>query len=176
MWPFRCTWWNRRIANPIRNLGHTNKNEELFTRLRHITKQFILRRTKNELEKSLGLPSKIIIVKRCLFSPQELDFYTSLYSNIKSKFNAYAVRGNVQNNYAHIFELLQKMRMAVNHPYLTYRNSTEEAPICGFCSGEAEDPVRSKCGHVFCRGEAEIFLQDTNKCPVCHVPITINLS
>ncbi|ELA41610.1 uncharacterized protein VICG_01358 [Vittaforma corneae ATCC 50505] len=172
------SWWNRRIANPIRELGYTDRNEELFTRLQHITKQFILRRTKTELEKSLGLPSKVVIVKRCLFSPQELEFYTSLYSDTKSKFNSYAIKGQVLNNYAHIFELLQKMRMAVNHPYLTYKNSglMENAPICGYCNAEAEDPVRSKCNHVFCRGEAEVFLLHTNKCPVCHVPITIDLS
>lgn len=172
------SWWNRRIAGPIRELGHTERNEELFTRLQHITKQFILRRTKAELEKSLGLPSKIVIVKRCLFSPQELEFYTSLYSDTKSKFSSYAIRGQVLNNYAHIFELLQKMRMAVNHPYLTYKNSSliEDVPICGYCNAEAEDPVRSKCNHVFCRGEAEVFLQHTGKCPVCHVPITIDLS
>lgn len=171
------SWWNRRIANPIREWGHTDQNDELFARLKCLTEKFILRRTKIELEKSLGLPSKIVIVKRCLFSPQELEFYKSLYSDIKSKFNAYSIRGQVANNYAHIFELLQKMRMAVNHPFLTYKNSglLEETPICGFCNAEAEDPVRSKCNHVFCRGEVEIFLQESNKCPVCHVPISIDL-
>jgi len=168
-------WWNRYIASPIRELGYTDMNSVIFDRLQKFTRHFILRRTKTELEASLGLPSKVVIVKRCVFSPQELEFYTNLYSDTKMKYNAYAV-GGPQNNYAHIFELLQKMRMAVNHPFLACRNQEEDVPICGFCNEPAEDPVRSKCGHVFCRGEAEIFLQDTNKCPVCHVPITIDLT
>lgn len=172
------SWWNRRIANPIRELGQTDENEKLFTRLKQLNRQIILRRTKNTLEKSLGLPSKIVIVKRCLFSPQEREFYTSLYTDTKTQYNSYAIKGQVSNNYAHIFELLQKMRMAVNHPFLTYKNSglIENVPICGFCNAEADDPMRSKCNHVFCRSEVEIFLQESNKCPVCHVPITIDLN
>ena len=172
------SWWNRKIANPIRELGHTDQNDELFKRLHQTTQQIILRRTKINLERSLGLPSKVVIVKRCMFSPQELEFYTNLYSETKSQFNSYAIRGNVSNNYAHIFELLQKMRMAVNHPFLTYKNSNllGSAPICGFCGCEADDPVKSKCNHVFCRQEVEIMLESSNKCPVCHVPITIDLN
>lgn len=172
------SWWNRRIANPIRELGYTDQNEDLFKRLHQTTKQIILRRTKNNLEKSLGLPSKVVVVKRCMFSPQELEFYTSLYSETKTQYNSYAIRGSVSNNYAHIFELLQKMRMAVNHPFLTYRNSNVmgNVPICGFCNCEADEPVMSKCNHVFCRSEVEIMLESTNKCPVCHVPITIDLN
>jgi DNA repair protein RAD16 len=170
------SWWNRKIANPIRELGHTDQNEELFERLHQTTKQIILRRTKINLEKSLGMPSKVVIVKRCLFSPQELEFYTNLYSDTKTKFNSYAVTGEIGTNYAHIFELLQKMRMAVNHPFLTFKNSNVlgSVPLCGFCSCEADDPVKSKCNHVFCRAEVEIMLESTNKCPVCHVPITID--
>lgn len=171
------SWWNRRIANPIRELGQTDQGAGLFERLHAIIKQMILRRTKVHLEKSLGLPSKVVIVKRCFFSAQELEFYTSLYSDTKSKFNSYAIKGQILNNYGHIFELLQKMRMAVNHPYLTYKKSTllNNIVICGFCHEEADDPIRSKCNHIFCRKEAEMFLQESSKCPVCRVPITIDL-
>lgn len=172
------SWWNKRIANPIRELGHTDQNVNLFNKLHQTTKQIILRRTKINLEKSLGMPSKVVIVKRCLFSPQELEFYSSLYTDTKTKFNSYSVGGALLTNYAHIFELLQKMRMAVNHPFLTYKNSNllGNAPICGFCNCEADDPVKSKCNHVFCRSEIEIMLETSNKCPVCHVPITIDFN
>lgn len=171
------SWWNRRIANPIRELGQTDRGSELFERLHGVIRQIILRRTKAGLEKSLGLPSKVVMVKRCFFSPQELEFYTSLYSETRSKFNAYAIKGQILNNYGHIFELLQKMRMAVNHPYLTYRRSAllDNIVICGFCHEEADDPIRSKCNHIFCRKEVEAFLQESGKCPVCHVPMTIDL-
>lgn len=171
------SWWNRKIANPIREFGQTEHNMKLFADLYTVINKIVLRRTKVELEKSLGLPSKVVIVKRCLFSPQELDFYKSLYSDTKSKFNSYAVNGQVLNNYGHIFELLQKMRMAVNHPFLTYKQSSlfNNVLVCGFCHEEADDPIKSKCNHIFCRKEAEIFLQESNKCPVCKIPITIDL-
>ena len=67
------------------------------------------------------------------------------------------------------------MRMAVNHPFLTYKNSNlMEIPICGFCNCEADDPVKSKCNHYFCRAEVEIMLEGTGKCPVCQVPVSID--
>lgn len=172
------SWWNRKIANPIKEFGQTNKNSKHFENLYNIINQIVLRRTKVALEKSLGLPSKVVIIKRCYFSPQELEFYKSLYSDTKSIFNAFTAQGQVLNNYAHIFELLQKMRMAVNHPFLTYKESSlfKDVLICGFCHEEADDPIKSKCNHIFCRKEAEIFLMESNKCPVCKVPITIDLA
>lgn len=171
------SWWNKRIANPIREFGQTEANLEFFGNLQQIIRQIILRRTKVSLEKSLGLPSKVVIVKRCCFSSQELEFYKGLYSETKSIFNAFSIQGQVLNNYGHIFELLQKMRMAVNHPYLTYKQTSllSNIIVCGFCHEEADDPIRSKCNHIFCRKEAELFLMESNKCPVCRVPITIDL-
>lgn len=171
------SWWNRKIANPIREFGQTDQNSLYFENLHNIINQIILRRTKINLERSLGLPSKVVTIKRCYFSLQELEFYKSLYSSTKSKFTSYSVNGQVLNNYGHIFELLQKMRMAVNHPYLTYRESSlfKDVLICGFCHEEADDPIKSKCNHIFCRKEAEIFLMETNKCPVCRIPITVDL-
>lgn len=172
------SWWNKRVANPIREFGHTIENISHFENLRKIISQIVLRRTKIELEKSLGLPSKVVIIKRCFFSPQELDFYKSLYSETKSKYNAFSLQDLGSNKYGHIFELLQKMRLAVNHPYLTYKQSSvfKDVLVCGFCHEEADDPIKSKCNHIFCRKEAELFLMESNKCPVCRIPITIDLN
>lgn len=169
-------WWNRRITSQIKEFGYTEKGREIFDNLNKITSHIILRRTKNNLEKELGLPSKVVSVIRNYFSEQERDFYTSLYKETKTKFDSYAVQGQVNNNYAHIFELLQKMRLAVNHPYLAMKHGNDGVPICGYCNEEADDPIISKCKHIFCREEARIFLQQNSSCPVCKVRITIDLN
>jgi DNA repair protein RAD16 len=67
------------------------------------------------------------------------------------------------------------MRLAVNHPFLLYKNDSG-VPICGYCNEEADDPIVSKCKHVFCREEARIFLAKSPLCPVCKVKITIDLN
>lgn len=172
-------WWNRKIGTPIKEVGYTEHSKEVFDKLHRITSKIVLRRTKLGIEKELGIPSKVVIVVRNYFSPGELDFYTSLYTETQSKYKEYAVKGEVVHNYANIFELLQKMRMAVNHPYLVYRSKDNlfgDIPICGYCNEEADDPIISKCKHVFCREEAKLFLEESQRCPVCKIKITIDLN
>lgn len=166
------SWWNRKITNQIQNFGYTTRGKEVFDDLKKITSHIILRRTKENT--NLGLPLKTVTVLQNHFSEEEKDFYTSLYSNVQGKFMAYATKGEVLNNYAHIFELLQKMRLATNHPYLV--NKQEGPPMCGFCNEEADDPIVSKCKHIFCREEARVFLATDPNCPVCKVRITIDLN
>ncbi|KAK6089437.1 hypothetical protein P3W45_001574 [Vairimorpha bombi] len=172
-------WWNRNIATPIKELGFTEEGKSIFDKLHALTQNIILRRTKLGIEAELGLPSKVVSVERLFFNEKELDFYTSLYSNTKSKFDEYNLRGEVVNNYVHIFDLLQKMRLATNHPYLVFKNNSNvlsDLPICGFCNDECDDPIISKCKHVFCREEAKNFLLESSECPVCKVKITIDLN
>lgn len=172
-------WWNRRIGTPIKEIGYTEHGKAVFDKLHRITSRIVLRRTKIGIEKELGIPSKVVVVARNYFSPSELDFYTGLYTQTQGKYKEYAIRGEVVHNYANIFELLQKMRLAVNHPYLAYRNKDNvfgDVPICGFCNEEADDPIVSRCRHVFCRAEARVFLEESQQCPVCRVRITIDLN
>lgn len=172
-------WWNRNIATPIKELGFTEEGKAIFDKLHIFTQHIILRRTKLGIEAELGLPSKVVFIERLFFNEKELDFYTSLYSNTKSKFDEYNLRGEVVKNYAHIFDLLLKMRLAANHPYLVYKNNQNvlsDLPICGFCNEECDDPIISKCKHIFCREEARMFFLETSECPVCKVKITIDLN
>jgi DNA repair protein RAD16 len=63
-------------------------------------------RTKLERADDLGLPPKIVQVRKDYFNPQEEDFYEALYSESQTQFESYVRAGTVLNNYAHIFELL----------------------------------------------------------------------
>lgn len=51
---------------------------------------------------------------------------------------------------------------------------------CRLCLDEGEDPIMSRCRHVFCREcirqYLETALEMEPECPVCHLPITIDLS
>ena len=87
------------------------------------------------------------------------DFYEALYTQSKAKFGAYVDSGTLLNNYAHIFDLLTRLRQAVDHPYLILYGSGSEgmsepasaARVCGICHEAVEDPVITGCRHTFCR-------------------------
>lgn len=76
----------------------------------------MLRRTKVERNDELGLPPRIIECRRDVFNDAEEELYQSLYSDSTRVFNTYAEAGTVLNNYASIFSLLSRMRLAANHP------------------------------------------------------------
>ena len=117
----------------------------------------------------------------------------------------YVQAGTLLNNYAHIFELLMRMRLAANHPWLvTLRTATAEVSavspilactfpmtdplllanaqttaICVVCREEAEDPIVSACKHVFCREDATLYLSSCAarpQCPSCFRPLSIDLT
>ena len=48
----------------------------------------------------------------------ERDYYSALYLQSRAKFGAYAEAGVLMSNYANLFELLTRLRQAVDHPYL----------------------------------------------------------
>jgi DNA repair protein RAD16 len=84
----------------------------------------------------LGLPPKTVTIRRDCFSEEEDDFYQSLYTDIARKFNTYVEAGTVLHNYAHIFELLSRMRLAANHPELIRVNKRKDTLVCGICNDE----------------------------------------
>jgi DNA repair protein RAD16 len=89
----------------------------------------------------------------------------------------------VLNNYAHIFELLMRMRQSVNHPWLvTHRaDSKHDKDTCSICFETAEDPIVSECKHVFCREDMRLYLASCPEgqapgCPQCFRPLTIDIT
>ncbi|KAI9292890.1 hypothetical protein K502DRAFT_325583 [Neoconidiobolus thromboides FSU 785] len=189
-------WWNAEILKPIQNYGNVGEGKLGFEKLTKLLDKVMLRRTKVEKADDLGLPPKIVTVRRDVFNEEEEDMYESLYTDSKRKFSTYVEEGTVLNHYANIFELITKMRLAVNHPDLILRRipmmkngnldpnkrltQIKNSLICGLCQDEAEDPIISKCKHVFCREDIRQFLDSSldshPKCPTCYVPLTIDLS
>ncbi|KAF8946981.1 DNA repair protein rad16 [Haplosporangium gracile] len=178
-------WWNNEILKPIQHFGSQGAGEKAFHKLRKLLDRIMLRRTKVERADDLGLPPRKMTVSRYLFNEEEEDLYESLFSDTKRKFTTYVEQGTVLNNYANIFELLTKMRQMVDHPDLVLKKvkpgqiGLPETLVCSICQEEAEDPIVSKCHHLFCREDADQYITSSSieapECPVCHIPLSIDL-
>jgi DNA repair protein RAD16 len=170
--------------------GVDNDNESM-SRLRTVLNHIMLRRTKIERADDLGLPPRIVEIRRDYFNEEEKDLYASIYSDSTRKFNTYVNQGVVLNNYANIFTLITRMRQIADHPDLVLKrhlvesdNQAEDnmALICRICDDEAEDALKSKCHHTFCRMCIKEYCEGFTgqnsqlECPVCHVALVIDLN
>lgn len=140
---------------------------------------------------------------------QEDDFYQALYTQVslpsrdsgswspqsQAQFNTYVNAGTVLNNYAHIFDILIRLRQVVDHPYLVLfrapsagtsepsasASQTESEVLCEICHETPIDPRWSSCRHIFCLACISDFLQvedadTTATCPTCQASLSIDLS
>ncbi|KAJ2721475.1 DNA repair protein rad16 [Coemansia sp. Benny D115] len=184
-------FWNKHILNPIQQNSVTTLESKMgFQKLGRLLDNIMLRRTKEERSKDMGLPPRIIVTRRDKFSPAEEDFYVSLFSNYQREFDTYAQHGTVLNNYANIFELITRMRLAANHPDLLRLKvdanakvgaDSSDTLVCAICNEEAEDPIISRCKHVFCRVDAQMYVSGadestTLRCPMCFALFDIDLT
>ncbi|RAL39380.1 hypothetical protein DM860_002913 [Cuscuta australis] len=184
-------WWNRNIASPIQAHGNSLDGKDAMILLKNkILKSVLLRRTKKGRAADLALPPRIVTLRRDSLDVKEEDYYTSLYNESQAQFNTYVQQGTLMNNYAHIFELLTRLRQAVDHPYLVVYSTTamerradalaaENAEqTCGLCHDIVEDPVVTSCTHTFCRSCLVEFSASTAQhlCPSCSKPLTVDLS
>ncbi|GAB4813783.1 hypothetical protein N2152v2_000829 [Parachlorella kessleri] len=121
-------WWNRFVANPIKKHGYVGKGREAMLTLKHeVLRRILLRRTKVQQADVLALPPRTVVLRRERFDATETDFYEALYTQAslsQAQFGAYVDAGTVLNNYAHVFDLLIRLRQAVNHPYLIIYSTT----------------------------------------------------
>jgi len=186
------------ISNPIKKYGFIGAGKTAMETLRiEVLDKILLRRTKLERQADINLPPLEITIRRDALSPQEKDFYTSMYMQSQTKFDTFVDKGTLLHNYAHVFDLIMRLRQAVDHPYLIVHGSlrTERGPIptksrgngyvCALCQDEAEevtDRVIAQCGHVFHRECIREYLDEAPHlpgggigCPTCFAPITVNL-
>ncbi|EAU80544.2 DNA repair protein rad16 [Coprinopsis cinerea okayama7 len=182
-------FWNNEILSPIQKSGMRGAGALAFKKLRVLLDKMMLRRTKLQRADDLGLPPRTVIVRRDYFSPEEKELYLSLFSDAKRQFATYLDQGTVLNNYSNIFSLLTRMRQMACHPDLVIRSKANastfvpdeagEGMVCRLCNEFAEDAIQSKCHHVFDREcikqYLEAALETQPDCPVCHLPLTIDL-
>uniref|UniRef100_A0A0D3GRI8 RING-type domain-containing protein n=1 Tax=Oryza barthii TaxID=65489 RepID=A0A0D3GRI8_9ORYZ len=156
-----------------------------------VLKGIVLRRTKKGRAADLALPPKIVTLRRDSFDKNEMEFYEALYTQSRTQFDSYVDAGTLMNNYAHIFDLLTRLRQAVDHPYLVAFSKTAELgdrsknegnenmeSQCGICHDMTEDAVVTSCEHVFCKNcliDYSATLGNVS-CPSCSVPLTVDLT
>ncbi|KAJ1801145.1 DNA repair protein rad16 [Coemansia sp. RSA 2399] len=184
-------YWNLHVLKPIQNNATASAVSRMgFRKLARLLDNVMLRRTKVERSEDLGLPPRVVVTRRDRFSPAEEDFYVSLFTDYRREFDTYAQHGTVLNNYANIFELITRMRLAANHPDLLRLKVDSKARIgsdetdtlvCSICNEEAEDPIMSRCKHVFCRVDAQMFIAGAGdaavlRCPMCYAVFDVDLT
>lgn len=182
-------FFNHFMLKNIQKFGMEGDGLVSFQNLRLLLKHVMLRRTKLERADDLGLPPRIVEIRKDCFNEEEKDLYLSLYSDSKRKFNDYVAEGVVLNNYANIFTLITRMRQLADHPDLVLKKigansvarEVEGVIMCQLCDDEAEEPIESKCHHRFCRMCVLEYVESFSgseknlQCPVCHIGLSIDL-
>lgn len=172
--------FNQELLNPIQKFGNRGAGAAAFRKLRILTDRIMLRRLKKDHTDSMELPVKEINVERQFFGEEENDFANSIMTNGQRKFDTYVASGVLLNNYANIFGLIMQMRQVADHPDLILKKNSEGGQnilVCNICDEPAEDAIRSRCKHDFCRTCVKSYLNSTTdpNCPQCHIPLAIDL-
>ena len=173
--------FNQELLNPICQQHDNELRKAAFGKLRLITDRIMLRRMKRDHTSSMELPPKEVIIHKEFFGEIERDFSSSIMSNTTRQFDTYVSRGVMLNNYANIFGLIMQMRQVANHPDLILKKHADGGQnvlVCCICDETAEEPIRSKCHHEFCRKCARDYVRSfdeaTPDCPRCHIPLAID--
>eukprot|EP00927_Polykrikos_kofoidii_P064952 TRINITY_DN60756_c0_g1_i1.p1 TRINITY_DN60756_c0_g1~~TRINITY_DN60756_c0_g1_i1.p1 ORF type:complete len:1235 (+),score=198.80 TRINITY_DN60756_c0_g1_i1:101-3805(+) len=186
------------VTNPIKKFGFIGAGRVAMERLREdVLNRILLRRTKAERQADINLPPLEIRIRRDSLSEEETDFYKSMYMQSQTKFDTYVDRGTLLHNYAHVFDLIMRLRQAVDHPYLIVHGSfrSENGPmptqsrgdsdVCALCQDDVDDAasrVAAQCGHCFHRDCVSEYLEEAPElpgggigCPTCFQPMTLNM-
>ena len=174
--------FNQELLNPITQAEDPALRKAALGKLRLLTDRIMLRRMKRDHTASMELPPKEVVIHNEFFGEVERDFSSSIMSNTTRTFDTYVSRGVMLNNYANIFGLIMRMRQVANHPDLILKRHAERGQnvlVCSICDETAEEPIRSKCHHEFCRKCAKDYVSTFDggsepDCPRCHITLAID--
>ena len=110
----------KHITLPLQKYGNNvGLGKQAMKLLRKdVLERCVLRRTKLERQDDLHLPTLTITLRKDEMSQAEKDFYKSMYMQTQTEFDSYVDKGTLLHNYAHVFDLIMRLRQAVDHPYL----------------------------------------------------------
>jgi DNA repair protein RAD16 len=176
--------FNQELLAPITQGDDPELRRAALGKLRLITDRIMLRRMKRDYTAAMELPPKEVIIHNEFFGEIERDFSSSIMQNTTRQFDTYVSRGVMLNNYANIFGLIMQMRQVANHPDLILKRHAEGGQnvlVCSICDEAAEEPIRSRCHHEFCRSCAKDYVRSFEgaasgepDCPRCHIPLAID--
>lgn len=181
-------YFNKHILNPIIRYGYVGDGRKGMLFLHDVFKKVMLRRTKDERAADLCLPPLVVEKVEIHLTEEERNFYESLYKKCTTKFDTFVAKGTVLHNYAHIFQLLSRLRQALDHPLLVMQGMDVgeiryQDGLCGIC-GDGLEGLETQikvnpCNHKFHRFCLRQFLEsspdDKLLCPICFVTLNIDL-
>lgn len=181
-------YFNKYILNPITRYGYIGDGRKGMLMLYNdVFTKIMLRRTKAERSQDLKLPPLEVQKIYVDLTKEERNFYESLYKKCTTQFDTFVAKGTVLHNYAHIFQLLSRLRQALDHPLLVVKGMDigeihYVEGMCGICS-EGLDGDNSihvdPCRHGFHRVCLLQFLESAPDkkfhCPTCFVTINVDL-
>jgi len=166
----------------------------MFLLKNEVLDKAMLRRTKESRAADMELPPRLVQIQPVRLHPVEEDFYSALYTQTKTSFDSFVDSGTLLNNYAHIFDLLIRMRQSVDHPYLVIHSkkgvagqeelSRQVRDDCELCHEPPTDRVVSTCCTAsFCRACIMEFMATSSAmsssaslaCPSCSGAFSIDL-
>ncbi len=168
--------FNRHILNPISRTGYVGDGRKAFLALKdNILDKVLMRRTKESRNQEICLPPRIVRIRVHELSEMEEDFYQALYTQGKAQFDTYVTQGVVMHNVSHLFDVLIRLRQALDHPYLIVYSSTKREgmnsvgsgilpPFSSHSSAQEENNNNSRSGDD---GNNNAIDED---CVVCHNP------
>ncbi|CBH16960.1 DNA repair protein, putative [Trypanosoma brucei gambiense DAL972] len=180
-------YFNRHILNPIIRYGYVGDGRRGMMMLSNeILQKCMLRRTKAERASDLHLPPMTVETFQVKLTDEERSFYESLYKKSTAAFDTFVEKGTVLHNYAHIFQLLSRLRQALDHPLIVINSmnvggSSCSKGVCGICTESCEENSVQvdPCKHTFHRICLSQFVESQPlkeyNCPVCYVAINIDL-
>lgn len=176
--------FNKELLSPLTQGEDDDLRREALGKLRLLTDRIMLRRMKRDYTAAMELPPKEVILHQEFFGEIERDFSSSIMTNTNRTFDTYVSRGVMLNNYANIFGLIMQMRQVANHPDLILKKHAEGGQnclVCSICDEPAEEPIRSRCRHEFCRKCAKDYVRSFEgtgsgepDCPRCHISLAID--
>jgi len=189
------SYFNKHVLNPIQRDGYSGDGRRAMFKLKdQVLDKCLLRRTKETRAEDMNLPPRLVTIRTVRLHPIEEDFYNALYTQTQSSFNDYVADGTLLNNYAHIFDLLMRMRQSVDHPYLVVHSKKNHEEMragpaiangsvdCDLCHEPPTERVVSTCCQAaFCRSCVLDYMSaslgtDTTPCPSCRNPFSIDLN
>nr|CCD16616.1 unnamed protein product [Trypanosoma congolense IL3000] len=180
-------YFNRHILNPITRYGYIGDGRRgMMTLCNEVLQKCMLRRTKVERAGDLHMPPMTVETIKVRLTEEERNFYESLYKKSTAAFDTFVDKGTVLHNYAHIFQLLNRLRQALDHPLIAIKSMKvgelhNAKGLCGICTESCGDSSLKvdPCQHNFHRICLSQFLEsqpsEEYHCPVCYVTINIDL-
>jgi DNA repair protein RAD16 len=154
--------FNKNILNPIKRSGSIGEGKKAYMKLQQqILDEILLRRTKTSRADDIKLPPRIVTVRQEKLDANEEDYYEALYTQSQAQFNTYVQSGTVLNNYAHIFDILIRLRQAVDHPYLVIHSNSSKDLTPLITNDKKRKATIEECDTVpdcgLCRGNKNTF-------------------